>query len=293
MVRVERVIAALLYLTASVLFLSVTPLAAQTRDPKLDALAEEITRGMERNKPEHAPKNLAISYLVFDLQEATGETTQLGIHLADDLSAALAARSRKIQVVDRANLRSLVQQEHLDVAVFQRDKVALWGATTLGANVIVVGTIEKGSDAIHLKLRVTGPDPEKSFSLDNGTVDSTDERRAWEGQPVPQFPPAIPWTNVPSATDKGYSAPRCIDCTMPLYTEEARRAGFTGTATALLLIAEDGTVREIRLAQGVPCDLNFQILSAVKDWRYQPPRGPDGKSVAVQLSTMISFRTMQ
>jgi TonB family protein len=292
MVRVERFIAVLLFLSATVLFLSVASLGAQTRDPKLDALADEIARAMEKNRPEHVAKNQAISFLVFDFPEATGETTQLGVHLADDLSAALGSRSRKIKPVDRGNLRALVQQEHLDGAVFQKDKVALWGATTLGADLVVVGTIERASDAIHLKLRVVEPDPAKGFTFDNGTVDLTDERRAWQGQPVPQFAPAIPWKDVPSATDKGYSAPRCIDCPEPLYTEEARKAEFSGTATALLLIAEDGTVRDVRLARGLPCDLNFQILSAVKEWRYQPPRGPDGKSVTVQLSTNINFRPM-
>jgi len=292
MVRAQQFIAVFLLSYASVFFVSVTPLAAQTRDPKLDALADEIVRGVEKNKPEHAPKNLAISFLIFDLHEATGETTQLGIHLADELSAALGSRSRKMQAVDRTNLRALITQEHLDDSFFQKEKVALWGATTLGANVVVVGTMERGSDAIHLKLRVTGPDPEKSFTLDNGAADWTDERRAWQGQPVPQFAPANPWKDVPNSTDKGYSPPVCIDCPQPPSTEEARRAGVSGTATALLLIGEDGSVREVRLVQGLPCDLNFQIMSAVKDWRFQPAKGPDGKSVTVQLTAILNFRQM-
>ena len=292
MIRVKHFIAVFLLFFASVLFLSVTPLFAQARDPKLDALAEEVARGIEKNKPEHAAKNQAISFLVFDFQEATGETTQLGIHLADELSAAVQNRSRKLKPVDRADLRALIELEHLDRAVFQQDKVARWGAATLGADRAVLGTIERGSDAIHLKIRVIGPDPEKSFALDNGAVDLTDERRAWQQQPVPQFPPANPWKDVPNANDKGYSPPTCIDCPQPPYSQEARNAQFSGTATALLLIGDDGSVREVRLVRGLPCDLNSQIVSALKEWRFQPPMGPDGKSVPVQLSAIINFRLM-
>ncbi len=292
MIRLKHFIAVFLLSFASVPFLFVTPLSAQARDPKLEALAEEVARGMEKNKPEHAAKNQAVTFLVFDFQEAAGETTQLGIHLADELSAALQNRSRKLKPVNRADLGALIELEHLDRGVFQQDKVALWGAATLGADRAVVGTIERASDAIHLKIRVIGQDPKTSFALDNGAVDLTDERHAWQQQSVPQFPPANPWKDVPNANDKGYSPPTCIDCPQPPYSQEARNARFSGTATVLLLIGDDGSVREVRLARGLPCDLNSQIVTALKEWRFQPPTGPDGKSVPVQLTATVNFHLM-
>ncbi|HKM90092.1 MAG TPA: energy transducer TonB [Candidatus Acidoferrales bacterium] len=290
--RVKCFIAAFLLSSAPVLFLSARPLSAQARDPKLDALAEEVARGIEKHKPEGAAKKHLVTFLVFDFPEATGGTTQLGIHLADDLSQALVLRSRKMKSVDRADLRALIEQEHLDRAVFQQDKVALWGAATLGADLAVVGTIERASDAIHLKIRVIGHDPEKSFALDNGAVDWTDERHAWQEQSVPQFPPANPWKDVPNANGKGYTPPTCIDCPQPPYSQEARNARFSGTATVLLLIGDDGSVREVRLVQGLPCDLNSQIVTALKEWRFQPPTGPDGKPAVVQLRAEINFHLL-
>ena len=292
MFRVKCFTVVFLLSFAPALFLSATPLSAQARDPKLDALAEDIARGMEKNRPEHAPKNQAVTYLVFDFQETAGETTQLGIHLADELSAALQNRSRKLKPVNRADLGALIDLEHLDRGVFQQDKVAMWGAATLGADRAVVGTIERASDAIHLKIRVIGPGAEKSFALDNGAVDWTDERHAWQEQSVPQFPPANPWKDVPNANDKGYSPPACIDCPQPAYSQEARNAQFSGTATALLLIGDDGSVREVRLVRGLPCDLNSRIVSVLKQWGFQPPAGPGGKPVVVQLKVDVTFRLM-
>ena len=288
----KRSLCVFLFSSVAFFFLPVTPLFAQGRDAKLDALADEVTRGIEKNKPEHAGKNQAISFLVFSFQDAAGETTQLGIHLADELSQAVGSRSRKIRAVDRADLRALTEMEHLDSAAFQQDKVARWGAATLGADLAIVGTIERGADAIRLNIRVIGEDPNKKVELDKRELDWTDERRAWQEQIVPKFPPSNPWKDVPSADAKGFSPPKCADCPQPSYSEEARKAKFSGAATAILLIGDDGGVREVRLEHGLPCDLNSKILSTLKDWSFQPAGGPDGKPVAVQLKTEVTFRLM-
>jgi len=281
----------LLFFLAFVL-LPAAPLFAQARDPKLDALADEVARGIEKNKPEHAAKNQTMSFLVFSFQDSAGGITQLGIHLANELSLAVANRLRKVRAVDPGDLRALTQLEHLDAAVFQQDKVAQWGASLLGANLAIVGTIEPGADAIRLNIRVIGEDPNKKVYLERRELDWTDERHAWQGQPVPKFPPSNPWKDVPNAGAKGYTQPVCVDCTQPPYSEEARKAQFSGTATALLLIGDDGAVREVRLDHGLPCDLNSRIRSTLKNWSFQPARGPDGRPTAVQVMLEVTFRVM-
>jgi len=286
---VKRFARRLVAASALLVFSHVTPLGAQTPDAKLGALADELARGIEKIKFEGAAKNQATTFLVFSIQEASGPGTQLGIHLADELSQAVSSRSRKIKAVAPADLRALIELEHLDPAVFQQEGVAVWAAATLGADLAVVGTMERGTDAIHLKIRAIGKDPKNMIDLGSRDIDWTDGRRALQEQAVQQTPPASPWKDVPSAEAPGYSRPNCYDCPQPPYSEGARMARFSGTATVLLLVGQDGSVREVRLEHGLPCDLNYEISNALKDWRFQPITGPDGKAAVVQVKAQVSF----
>lgn len=68
----------------------------------------------------------------------------------------------------------------------------------------------------------------------------------------------------------GMSAPRRIAGEMPEYTRAAREARFEGEVIVRLEIAEDGTVREIRILHGHPL-LDEEVTRVLRRWRFSPP----------------------
>ena len=55
------------------------------------------------------------------------------------------------------------------------------------------------------------------------------------------------------------------------------------------VVAEDGTVRGIRVLKSVHPDLDASAAAAAKQWRFRPARR-DGQPVAVVVTIELSFR---
>ena len=66
------------------------------------------------------------------------------------------------------------------------------------------------------------------------------------------------------------------------YTEAARRAGVEGTVVLDLVIAEDGSVRELAVVQRVGHGLTEAAVAAVRRCRFSPGER-DGKPVPVRV----------
>jgi TonB family protein len=56
---------------------------------------------------------------------------------------------------------------------------------------------------------------------------------------------------------------------MPIYPEEAKRAGIQGTVIFHAIIAKDGSIRDLDVIEGV-CALAGPAADAVHKWRYKP-----------------------
>jgi len=65
------------------------------------------------------------------------------------------------------------------------------------------------------------------------------------------------------------AAGRLIKRVPPVYPEDARREYKQGVVRLLVVVQEDGSVGEIRVAKGI-CSLSRALMDAVKQWRYQP-----------------------
>jgi periplasmic protein TonB len=87
----------------------------------------------------------------------------------------------------------------------------------------------------------------------------------------------------------GVSAPKAIYAPDPEYSEEARKAKFSGTCVLWLVVGPDGKARDIRVARTLGLGLDEKAIEAVKNWRFEPGM-KDGKPVATQLNVEVTFR---
>jgi TonB family protein len=74
----------------------------------------------------------------------------------------------------------------------------------------------------------------------------------------------------------------------PIYPEEAKAAGIEGEVFLHVVLATDGTVKELDLLKGDPI-LGKAALEAVKQCRYKPTL-LNGKAVEVDSTVFIIFR---
>jgi TonB family protein len=76
---------------------------------------------------------------------------------------------------------------------------------------------------------------------------------------------------------------------MAQFSAEALKSTLQGTVILELTIDQDGRPRDIKVRVGLPCGLTQQAVEAVKEWKFKPSTGPDGKPEAVRQAVEITF----
>ena len=87
------------------------------------------------------------------------------------------------------------------------------------------------------------------------------------------------------------SAPTVIYKVEPEYSEEARKAKFSGTVLLSVIIDANGNPREIRVARPLGLGLDEKAIEAVSKWRFRPGT-KGGRPVAVQAQVEVNFRLL-
>jgi TonB family protein len=118
--------------------------------------------------------------------------------------------------------------------------------------------------------------------------------------PTPSFPQAS--ANAPASTPStalparagvnGVGVPACISCPYPSYTKKARAAKFEGTVILHVIITADGLAEDVKLMRGTGKDLGLEenAIKAVKNWRFKPALGADGKPTTISMPIEVTFR---
>jgi TonB family protein len=93
-----------------------------------------------------------------------------------------------------------------------------------------------------------------------------------------------------TATQAGHIiAPRPVFTPDPEYTDQARRVRLQGTVTLWVVVAADGTTRDVRVARALGLGLDEKAIEAVRLWRFAPGM-VDGAPAAVQVNVEVNFR---
>jgi protein TonB len=94
----------------------------------------------------------------------------------------------------------------------------------------------------------------------------------------------------PSAGANGYGYPSCVYCPNPPYSDEAVKAKYQGTVVLMAVITADGRATDIRISKGLGLGLDEKAIEAVRNWRFKPAIGPDGKPSTVSAPIEVQFR---
>jgi len=281
-------LAALLFL---LLCLCPNSSAAQTADPHMDALAERFIQAVKKLPSVKNKRATSLPYLVFDMREPDGSRTQLGVHLADELSDALENRLPGLVPIERSKLKMLCDPDCFGPDAFDSDEMVLWVADANGARLVIRGNLEPRGDSFNVHLRIRDLDSGKS--VDAGEFFAwTEQMRAWQKIPIVPEKKVAPWKDVPAFGHGSYAEPFCISCPKPDYSEAARRMKISGTVLADVLIGEDGRVQDVFVLKCLPAGLTPKAVEALKKWQFRPITGPDGKPTRIHVPIEVTFNIL-
>jgi TonB family protein len=90
----------------------------------------------------------------------------------------------------------------------------------------------------------------------------------------------------PGTNGVGY--PRCVYCPAPRLPATPKQTNRVFVALEAI-IRPNGRATDIKVMKSAGSDLDQKALEAVKDWRFKPALGPDGKAVPTITAIAIMF----
>jgi protein TonB len=101
-------------------------------------------------------------------------------------------------------------------------------------------------------------------------------------------PPASPPPQPPIRPGGNIRPPQRVVDVAPIYPPIARAAGVEGIVILEAVIAEDGSVRDVRVLRSNPL-LEAAALEAVRQWRFSPTL-LNGEPVPIVMTVTVAFR---
>ena len=89
----------------------------------------------------------------------------------------------------------------------------------------------------------------------------------------------------------GVSAPSVLYKIDPEYSEEARKAKYSGTVLISVVVDSQGKAQNIKVIRSLGLGLDEKAIEAVAKWRFKPGM-KDGHLVAVQATIEVNFRLL-
>ena len=90
----------------------------------------------------------------------------------------------------------------------------------------------------------------------------------------------------------GVGYPSCLYCPDPQYSDEAQKAKWQGTVVLQCIITADGRATNLSVVKSPGLGLDAKALEAVRNWRFRPAIGPNGKPVNVLQTIEVTFRLL-
>jgi TonB family protein len=89
----------------------------------------------------------------------------------------------------------------------------------------------------------------------------------------------------------GVSQPAVVFKVDPEYSEEARKAKYSGTVLLQLVVDVDGKAKNIKVVKGVGLGLDEKAVEAVQKWKFTPGK-KNGQAVPVYATVEVNFRLL-
>jgi TonB family protein len=93
------------------------------------------------------------------------------------------------------------------------------------------------------------------------------------------------------AVDPGIRPPVLIHKYEPEYSEEARKAKYSGSVVLAVVIDSSGQVTNVKVIKSLGLGLDEKAMEAVRRWRFRPGT-KDGQPMVVQTQVEVDFRLL-
>ena len=89
----------------------------------------------------------------------------------------------------------------------------------------------------------------------------------------------------------GVTAPTLLTKVDPEYSEEARKAKYSGSVTLSIVVNTDGKAEEIKVVKSLGMGLDEKAIEAVQKWKFTPGKNK-GVPVKVRATVEVNFRLL-
>jgi protein TonB len=95
---------------------------------------------------------------------------------------------------------------------------------------------------------------------------------------------------VQPGSGNGVTYPTCQYCPRPEYSEEARKVKYSGSVMLNVVVLPNGKAGRIDVASSPGMGLDEKAVEAVRNWKFKPGVGPNGKPVATIITIEVVFQ---
>jgi len=156
------------------ILLSVVLLAAHLFSAKLfgDELDKEISN-LTAQVVSAVDQTEVKTIAALDFVDLQGNTTQLGRFLADEISTELVMTKKRFTVVDRANLKKIMQENKLTVSGLVDPGNAKKLGQIAGVDALITGTVTPFDRTVRVAVKVIATDTAKIVAAARGEIAKT------------------------------------------------------------------------------------------------------------------------
>jgi len=262
---------------------------SHAQQAQIESLAAKTASAITKSLKKSAGSRLVIVFF----SEPGNSSTELGAKVADDFTAALTADG--ISLMNNAVFQATAQTDKVAPSALSNPATASCIASDAGAEIMVEGMLRHVGNRIELSVSVIRAQDAKEIFKTKTDFDRSSEIDKLESE-VLSAPDAggakmASVSSAPQAGKNGYTAPACLYCPNPQYSNRAFRTHEQGKIVLDTTIGVDGRAHSVTILRGLSCDLNQQALDIIENvYRFRPANGPDGKPVAVHMLFEITFR---
>lgn len=150
------------------LMVSSVPVGADTYDAEMVKMAKTIAASFDQ-------KQQIKTIAVLDFTDLQGTVTELGKFLAEELSADLVMGQKQFDVIDRANLKRLLDENKLSRSGLVDPEAIKRLGKMAGADALVTGTVTPLGNSLRVSARIINTETARIVGAAQANIDKTPE----------------------------------------------------------------------------------------------------------------------
>ncbi len=250
---------------------------AVVQEAQIATLAHQVADSLSRAKV----KRVAVFAFV-----GPDEPEALGQKLADDFREALSKSAHDFQVVDRPRLLTILGKTAALSASVNDANTASWFLRDSDVDSFVIGSAYRENVGLQIVLQAFHVRGAREISNFEAPIELTDSLKALVG--VSRGREFATW---PRGGENGYSSPVCLSCPQLQYHGPPIPGLYQKSVVLEITVDEEGHARHIRVKKALLNGMTEEAIATVKDWRFKPSMGPDGKPAAVRMIVQVTLKS--